>query len=121
MTSEVKVTIVAHDGTVNAVTGDTVICFAVSNIMEFLNGKSKGINAQEAFVGNAIPTPFFPTIMATLVSALVKAQKKEKPLEAAFTLYKVSQLLKAESERLQEGITKSQLEAEIGEFLKAMF
>ena len=34
MTSEVKVTIVAHDGTTKEITGDTAICFTVSKAAE---------------------------------------------------------------------------------------
>ena len=59
MTSEVKVTIVAHDGTTKEITGDTAICFTVSKAAEYLSGKAKIIDASEAFVGNDIPDPLF--------------------------------------------------------------
>lgn len=48
MTSEVKVTIVAHDGTTKEITGDTAICFTVSKAADYLRGKAKIIDANEA-------------------------------------------------------------------------
>ena len=124
MTSEVKVTIVAHDGTTKEITGDTAICFTVSKVAEFLSGKAKIIDVNGAFVGHDIPDPFFAVTMGSVASSLIKARQKERPLAAAFTLHKVSQILEAESKELASGASGHQKEAElqeaIKEFLKAV-
>lgn len=124
MTSEVKVTIVAHDGTTKEITGDTAICFTVSKAAEFLSGKAKIIDANEAFVGHDIPDPLFAVTMGSLVGSLIKARQKERPMAAAFTLHEVSRILEAESKELAGGASDHQKEAElqeaIKEFLKAM-
>ena len=74
MTSETKVTIVAHDGTTKELTGDTVICFTVSKAAEFLSGKAKIIDANEAFVGYEIPDPIFAATIASLVGSLIEVR-----------------------------------------------
>lgn len=124
MTSETKVTIVAHDGTTKEITGDTAICFTVSKAAEFLSGKAKIIDANEAFVGHDIPDPLFAVTMGSLVGSLIKARQKERPMAAAFTLHEVSRILEAESKELAGGASDHQKEAElqevIKEFLKAV-
>lgn len=124
MTSKVKVTIVAHDGTTKEITGDTTICFTVSKAAEFLSGKAKMIDANEAFVGNDIPDPLFAVTMGSLVGSLIKARQKERPMAAAFTLHEVSRILEAESKELADRASDHQKEAElqkaIEEFLKAV-
>lgn len=92
MTSEVKVTIVAHDGTTKEITGDTAICFTVSKAAEYLSGKAKIIDASEAFVGNDIPDPLFAVTVGSLVGSLIEARQKERPMAAAFTLHGVSRI-----------------------------
>lgn len=125
MTSETKVTIVAHDGTTKELTGDTVICFTVSKAAEFLNGKAKIIDANEAFVGYEIPDPLFAATIASLVGSLVEVRQKERPVAAAFTLHEVSRILEAKSKSLVGGASDHQKEAElekaIEEILKAVF
>ena len=120
MTSEVKVTIVAHDGTTKEITGNTAICFTVSKAAEFLSVK----DANEAFVGHDIPDPLFAVTMGSLVGSLIKARQKERPMAAAFTLHEVSRILEAESKELAGGASDHQKEAElqeaIKEFLKAV-
>lgn len=111
MTGEVKVTIVAHDGTTKEITGDTAICFTVSKAADYLRGKGKIINANEAFVGHDIPDPLFAVTMGSLVGFLIKARQKERPMAAAFTLHEVSRILEAESTELGKAIE---------EFLKAV-
>lgn len=124
MTSEVKVTIVAHNGTTKEITGDTAICFTVSNAEDFLSGKAEIIDANEAFVGYDIPDTIFTVTMGSLVSHLIKARQNEKPMAAAFTLHEVSQILEAESKELADGASgrqkESRLKKVIKEFLKAM-
>ena len=124
MTNEVKVTIVAHDGTTKEITGDTAICFTVSKAAEFLSGKAKIIDANEAFVGHGIPDSLFAVTMGSLVGSLIKARQKERPMAAAFTLHEVSRILEAESKELAGGASDHQKEAElqeaIKEFLKAV-
>lgn len=125
MTNEVKVTIVAHNGTTKEITGDTAICFTISKTAEFLSEKSKIINMHTAFVGNGIPDPLFAVIMGNLVgSLLIKSQQKERPIAAALTLHEVSRILEAESKELADGALDHQKEAElqkaIEEFLKAV-
>lgn len=125
MMSKVKVTIVAHDGTTKEITGDTAICFTVSKAAEFLSGKAKIIDANEAFVGHDIPDPLFAVTMGSLVGSLIKARQKERPMVAAFTLHEVSLILEAESKELASGASDHQKEAElqkaIEELLKATF
>lgn len=125
MTSKVKVTIVAHDGTTKEITGDTAICFTVSKAAEFLSGKAKIIDANEAFVGHDIPDPLFAVTMGSLVGSLIKARQKERPMAAAFTLHEVSRILEAKSKSLVGGALDHQKEAElekaIEELLKAVF
>lgn len=125
MTSETKVTIVAHDGTTKELTGDTVICFTVSKAAEFLNGKANIIDANEAFVGYEIPDPLFAATIASLVGSLVEVRQKERPMAAAFTLHEVSRILEAKSKSLVGGASDHQKEAElekaIEEILKAVF
>ena len=124
MTSEVKVTIVAHDGTTKEITGDTAICFTVSKAAEYLSGKAKIIDANEAFVGNDIPDPLFAVTVGSLVGSLIKARQKETPMAAAFTLHEVSRILEAESKELVNGASGHQMAKElqksIEELLKAM-
>lgn len=124
MTSEVKVTIVAHDGTTKEITGDTAICFTVSKAADYLRGKAKIIDANEAFVGHDIPDPLFAVTMGSLVGSLIKARQKERPMAAAFTLHEVSRILEAESKELASGASDQQKETELGkaieEFLKAV-
>ena len=124
MTSEVKVTIVAHDGTTKEITGDTAICFTVSKAAEYLSGKAKIIDASEAFVGNDIPDPLFAVTVGSLVGSLIEARQKERPMAAAFTLHGVSRILEAKSKELASGASDQQKETELGkaieEFLKAM-
>ena len=125
MMSKVKVTIVAHDGTTKEITGDTAICFTVSKAAEFLSGKAKIIDANEAFVGHDIPDPLFAVTMGSLVGSLIKARQKERPMVAAFTLHEVRLILEAESKELASGASDHQKEAElqkaIEELLKATF
>ena len=125
MTSEAKVTIVAHDGTTKELTGDTVICFTVSKAAEFLSGKAKIIDANEAFVGHDIPDPLFAATIASLVGSLIEVRQKESPMAAAFTLHEVSRILETKSKSLVSGASDHQKEAElekaIEEFLKAVF
>lgn len=125
MMSKVKVTIVAHDGTTKEITGDTAICFTVSKAAEFLSGKAKIIDANEAFVGHDIPDPLFAVTMGSLVGSLIKARQKERPMVAASTLHEVSLILEAESKELASGASDHQKEAElqkaIEELLKATF
>lgn len=125
MTSEVKVTIVAHDGTTKEITGDTAICFTVSKAAEFLSGKAKIIDANEAFVGHEIPDPLFAVTIGSLVGPLIEARQKESPMAAAFTLHEVSRILETKSKSLVSGASDHQKEAElekaIEEFLKAVF
>ena len=124
MTSEVKVTIVAHDGTTKEITGDTAICFTVSKAAEYLSGKAKIIDASDAFVGNDIPDPLFAVTVGSLVGSLIEARQKERPMAAAFTLHGVSRILEAKSKSLVSGASDQQKEAELGkaieEFLKAV-
>lgn len=124
MTSEVKVTIVAHDGTTKEITGDTAICFTVSKAAEYLSGKAKIIDASEAFVGNDIPDPLFAVTVGSLVGSLIEARQKERPMAAAFTLHEASRILEAKSKSLIGGASDQQKEAELGkaieELLKAM-
>lgn len=124
MTSEVKVTIVARNGTTKEITGDTAICFTVSKAADYLSGKGKIINANEAFVGHDIPDPLFAVTMGSLVGSLIKARQKERPMAAAFTLHEVSRILEAKSKSLVSGAADRQKEAELGkaieEFLKAV-
>lgn len=100
MTSEVKVTIVAHDGTTKEITGDTAICFTVSKAAEYLSGKAKIIDASEAFVGNDIPDPLFAVTVGSLVGSLIEARQKERPMAAAFTLHGVSRIFFVYRKRL---------------------
>ena len=100
MTSEVKVTIVAHDGTTKEITGDTAICFTVSKAAEYLSGKAKIIDASEAFVGNDIPDPLFAVKVGSLVGSLIEARQKERPMAAAFTLHGVSRIFFVYRKRL---------------------
>lgn len=124
MTNEVKVTIVAHNGTTKEITGDTTICFTISKTAEFLSEKSKIINTHTTFVGNGIPDPLFAVIMGNLVGSLIKSHQKERPIAAALTLHEVSRILEAESKELADGALDHQKEAElqkaIEEFLKAV-
>lgn len=124
MTSEVKVTIVAHDGTTKEITGDTAICFTVSKAAEYLNGKAQMIDANEAFVGNDLPDPLFAVTIGSLVGSLIEVRQKESPMAAAFTLHEVSRILEAKSKSLVSGAADRQKEAELGkaieEFLKAV-
>lgn len=124
MTSEAKVTIVAHDGTAKELTGDTVICFTVSKAAEFLSGKAKVIDANEAFVGYEIPDPLFAATIASLVGSLIEVRQKETPMAAALTLHEVSRILEAKSKSLVSGASDQQKDTElhkaIEEFLKAV-
>ena len=124
ITSEVKVTIVAHDGTTKEITGDTAICFTVSKAAEYLNGKAQMIDANEAFVGNDLPDPLFAVTIGSLVGSLIEVRQKESPMAAAFTLHEVSRILEAKSKSLVSGAADRQKEAELGkaieEFLKAV-
>ena len=49
MTSEAKVTIVAHDGTTKELTGDTVICFTVSKAVGVFKRKSQDNRRKRGF------------------------------------------------------------------------
>lgn len=118
MTSEVKVTIVAHDGTTKEITGDTAICFTVSKAADYLRGKAKIIDANEAFVGHDIPDPLFAVTMGSLVGSLIKARQKERPMAAAFTLHEVSRILEAESKELASGASDQQKEVELGKAIE---
>lgn len=124
MTSEVKVTIVEHDGTTKKITGDTAICFTISKAAEFLSGKAKIIEANEAFVGRNIPDPLFAIFMGSIVISLINARQKENPIAAAFTFHEVIRILEEESKELIDEASDRQKETElketIEEFLKAM-
>ncbi len=118
MTSEVKVTIVTHDGTTKEVTGDTAICFTVSKAAEYLSGKAKIIDANEAFVGYDIPDPIFAATVGSLVGSLIEARQKERPMAAAFTLHEVSRILEARSKTLVSGASDHQKETELQEAIE---
>lgn len=111
MTSEVKVTIVA--------------CFTVSKAAEFLSGKAKMIDANEAFVGNDLPDPLFAVTIGSLVGSLIEVRQKERPMAAAFTLHEVSRILEAKSKSVVGGASDNQKEVElekaIEELLKTVF
>ena len=91
---------------------------------DYLRGKAKIIDANEAFVGNDLPDPLFAVTIGSLVGSLIKARQKESPMAAAFTLHEVSRILEAESKSLVSGAADRQKEAELGkaieEFLKAV-
>lgn len=114
------VTIVAPDGTVNEFTGDTVLAFTVSDIEDFLKEKVPYIKANSAYAGNGIPEDIVADIIANLVGSLIEESQKEHPSVAAFIIRKISQNLLERSEKIMDGCSREQLEAELSRIRESL-
>ena len=114
------VTIVAPDGTTKEFTGDTVLAFTVSDIGDFLKEKVPHINANSAYVGNGIPEDILADIIDGLVGSFIEEYEKERPAVAAFIIREVAQNLLERSERILDGCSREQLEAEISRIKESL-
>lgn len=104
MTSKVKVLIEHEDGHKQELNGDTVVCFTISKVEEFLDGKAQLIDAQAAFIGNAIPDPIYPHIIGSLVASMVEKSSSGK-VRAGFNLHAIAQELEAKSKEIKSSLT----------------
>lgn len=104
MTSNVKVTIEAVDGYKQKLSGDTLICFTVSQAREFLDGKAELIKADAAYIGAKIPEPIYAQILESLVASMVEKYSDGK-VRAAFNFHEIAELLEAKSKELSRKIT----------------
>ena len=114
------VTIVAPDGTTKEFTGDTVLAFTVSDIEDFLKEKVPYINATGAYVGNGIPEDIFAKTIAGLVGSLIEDSQDEHPAVAAFIIREVAQNLLERSEKIMDGCSREQLEAELSRIRESL-
>lgn len=120
MTSEVKVTIEHRDGHKQELSGDTLICFTVSQAGEFLDGKAQIIDAQAAFIGKEIPDTIYAPIIGSLVASLIEKSTEGK-MRATYNLHKVAQILEAKSEERVGKTTKQEMEAELHRTMEEIF
>lgn len=97
--NKVKVEITAHDGRVEVFTGDTSIVFTVEKGEEFMDGKTKVVSSNAAYVGKDIPEPIFAETIGSLVGSFIQKRSEKHPLLAAFELHNVSQILEAFSKK----------------------
>ena len=114
------VTIVAPDGTKMEFTGDTALVFTLSDIEGFLNKKVPQINADSAYVGNDIPECIFADVIGELVGSFIQKRQEANPGIAAFNAREVAVNLLARSERILDGCSREQLEAELSRIKESL-
>lgn len=105
MTSKVKVLIEHEDGHKQELNGDTVICFTISKAGEFLDGKAQLVDAQSAFIGNAIPDPIYPHTIGSLVASIVEKSSSGKA-RVGFNLHAIAKELEAKSKEIKSSLTE---------------
>lgn len=108
MNKKVNVTIEIQGEAKKEVTADTVLCFTVERGEEILDGRGRVINANEIFYGADIPKPIFAETIGSLLAAFIETRQKEDPVNAAYNLHRISQILEEKSEELHRGATPEQ-------------
>lgn len=125
MSEKVNVTIEIQGKAKKEVTADTVLCFTVEDAKEFLDGRVKVINANEIFYGANIPEPIFAETVGSMLAAFVETRQKDNPMNAAYNLHTIGQILEKKSEELHRGATPEQKQKALSEatenLLKALF
>lgn len=91
-----RVTITAQDGTIKELTGDTVICFAISGAY----GQDDIVDAAVGFLGVDIPDKIFPETIGSLTGSLIEKAREEDPALASFFMFKAGNILQKMSKEL---------------------
>ena len=117
--SEVKVLIEHEDGHKQELKGNTVICFTVSKVGEFLDGKAQIIDAQAAFVGRAIPDPIYPHTIGSLIASMVEKSSSGK-VRTGFNLHAIAQVLEAKSKEIESGITEQEKKDDLNQTIEKL-
>ncbi|MEY8518267.1 hypothetical protein AALC25_15465 [Lachnospiraceae bacterium 29-84] len=105
MGNGVKVGIAGRDGLTKEMSGDTAICFTISKAEGVWGAEDKPADVSVDFVGDSIPYPLLPDVIAGLIRTLVKRVNGGNQVEEAFILHDISWLLEARSKELMGRLT----------------
>lgn len=123
MMDKVKIIIKTQDGYKQKLEGDTLICFTVNQVKEFLSGQAESIDASEMYIGDKIPELLFSQIIGSLVVSFIE-QATDKKMITAYNLHAVAQVLEAKSKELSDTRTeqemKDSMEYALEQYLETM-
>lgn len=91
--------------------GDTVICYTIKNVEDFLKGKTSTLDAGATIMGREIPKEIYELALAALVSSSIKKLNETDRVKAVIALHKASQILEKEGYKIGEEIVKDEQSA----------